>query len=420
MNIYLSGINGAGIGPLAELAQDAGITVFGSDQAPSLITNELVQRGISIEISDQNGEFLQSTYDEYGIDWFVYTSALSSNHPELLLAQRLGIRTSKRDDFINYLIQDKSLNLIAIAGTHGKTTTTCMLIWTLLQLQIPISYLVGTTLSFAPSGRFDPKSKYLIYECDEYDHNFLKFSPFLSAVTSMSYDHPDIYPSIDDYTSAFRQFIAQSDSTTTWQSLSPKFPNLPNITYIDSTNKNINLLGSHNRENATLVLTIISQLFPDLDQNTVINALNQFPGSTRRFEKLADNLYTDYAHHPEEIQATIQLAQETGQKLAVIYQPHQNSRQHQLLDQYQNAFTGADLVLWLPTFLTRDNPNLPILHPNDFIARLHDPTIARLADLNPNLIATIKSLIQDNYLVILMSAGPADEFLRQNLRQIIS
>src|SRR5664279_378582 len=216
MNVYFSGIGGVGIGPLAEIAFDAGYNVQGSDLNPSLTTSELGERGIAVNIG-QDGSFLQACHDKQPIDWFVYTSALPATHPELVLAQQLGIKTAKRDELLAQIIAEKNLKLIAVAGTHGKTTTTGMLVWTFKQLGIPVSYSVGSTMSFGPSGKFDPKSEYFVYECDEFDKNFLHFYPYLALITSIDYDHPDTYPTESSYLDAFRQFGEQSEQLIAWQ-----------------------------------------------------------------------------------------------------------------------------------------------------------------------------------------------------------
>src|SRR5690606_18428457 len=198
MNIYFSGIGGVAIGPLSEIAADAGYEVQGSDQNPSLVTERLTKRGIQLAIGAQDGSFLQKCHDDTPIDWFVYTAALPADHPELVLAKQLGIKTAKRDELIAHIIKEKNLKLIAISGTHGKTTTTGMIIWLANYFSLPISYSVGTTLSWGPSGRYTPGSEYFVYECDEFDRNFLHFNPFVSIVTSLEYDHPDTYPTEDD------------------------------------------------------------------------------------------------------------------------------------------------------------------------------------------------------------------------------
>ena len=178
MNIYFSGIGGVGVGPLAEVALDAGYTISGSDRAPSPVSRQIADKGVAIDYS-QDGSFLRRQHQANPIDWLVYTAALPSDHPELLAAQELGIKTSKRDELLAYIIADKNLKLIAVSGPHGKTTTTSMLIWLFKQLGVPASHLVGTTLSFDQSGKYQPGSEYFIYECDEFDRNFLHFSFFL-------------------------------------------------------------------------------------------------------------------------------------------------------------------------------------------------------------------------------------------------
>ena len=180
------------------------------------MTEALRRAGITVSF-DQSGEFLRSEHQREPFDWFVYTAALPADHPELVLARQLGIRTSKRDELLAQIIADKQLKLIAVTGTHGKTTTTGMLVWTLQQLGVPVSYLVGSTLSFGPSGRFDLASQFLVYECDEFDRNFLHFSPWLSLITSVDYDHPDTFPTPDDYRAAFRQFGEQSARVIAWR-----------------------------------------------------------------------------------------------------------------------------------------------------------------------------------------------------------
>src|SRR5690606_17383423 len=175
MNIFFSGIGGVAIGPLCEIALDAGYQVQGSDRHPSLITDRLERRGIPISVGEQDGTYLRERHQLHPIDWLIYTSALPGNHPELQLAKEVGIKTEKRDELIAHIIKEKRLELIAVAGTHGKTTTTGMFVWALKKLGIPVSYSVGTTLSWGPSGVYDSTSKYFVYECDEFDRNFLHF-----------------------------------------------------------------------------------------------------------------------------------------------------------------------------------------------------------------------------------------------------
>lgn len=412
MNIYFSGIGGVGIGPLAEIAHDAGYHVQGSDQHDSLMTRELEKRGVTITLT-QDGDFLEECHLRQPLDWFVYTAALPDTHPELVRARALGIRTAKRDELLAHIIADKQLKLIAVAGTHGKTTTTGMMVWAWQQFGVPISYSIGTTISFGSSGKFDPNSEYFIYECDEFDRNFLHFHPHLSLITSIDYDHPDTYPTEDSYLAAFGQFIGQSSHTIMWAHDSAEAMNLTGSQWRLANDEALplTLAGAHNRRNATLVAKALEYL--QLPGAT--SAIESFPGTNRRFEKLGDNLYSDYGHHPVEIAATLQMARELSDHVILVYQPHQNVRQHEIREQYVDGiFSGADEVYWLPTYLSREDPNLETLTPEQLTAQLYTTTF-HFEDLSDNLWRDIEKARQDGKLVLCMGAGSIDGWLRQQL-----
>lgn len=410
MNVYFSGIGGVGIGPLAEIAFDAGYGVQGSDQQPSLMTTQLAQRGIPVDIG-QDGSFLQSCHEKAPIDWFVYTSSLPADHPELTLAKQLGIKTAKRDELLAQIIKEKNLKLIAVAGTHGKTTTTGMFVWSLLQLGIPVSYSVGSTLSFGPSGKFDQQSEYFVYECDEFDKNFLHFDPYLSLITSVDYDHPDTYASEQQYLNAFRQFGQQSGQLIAWQSEHVElFGDHPDAWLLDEPLA-IKLPG-HNRRNATLVTKAIEKLGIEGD---VIAALERFPGTDRRFEKLADNLYSDYGHHPVEIASTLRMAHELSDRIVLVYQPHQNVRQYEVCDQYTTCFEQAEDIYWLPTYLSREDPNLPILPPETLTRNVTNRENVHISDLDDDLWDAIQTALSAGKMVLCMGAGSIDGWVRQRL-----
>ncbi len=416
MNIFFSGIGGVGVGPLAEIARDAGYNVMGSDLEVGLMTKKLQAEGINVHIGPQDGSFLQKAHEQQAIDWFVYTPALKDDHPEFLLAKKLGIKTAKRGELLAHIIQEKQLKLIAVSGTHGKTTTTGMLIWTLQQLGIPVSYSIGTTISFGPSGHYDPSSEYFVYECDEFDRNFLLFTPYISLISSVDYDHPDTYPTKDEYTSAFRQFIHQSKATVLWQK---------DAEYLETKETNawalqedevlgLALPGEHNRRNGTLVLKVLERLHLGENNDNRL-ALESFPGTDRRFEKLADNLYSDYGHHPVEIAATLQLAREVSQHVVLVYQPHQNVRQHELRGEYIDQFELADTIYWLPTYLSREDPDLPILDPQQLVQTINNKDDIHEATMNDELWQHIQDARRDGALVLCMGAGTIDGWVRKKL-----
>ena len=420
MNVYFSGIGGVGIGPLAEIARDAGHTITGSDLNESLVTEELRQQGVNVNIG-QDGSFLKTVHTATPLDWLVHTAALPENHPELVLAKQLGIRTGKRDEFLADFLEKHNLKLIAIAGTHGKTTTTGMAVWAFLQRGIPVSYSIGTTVSFGPSGKYDPKSEYFVYECDEYDRNFLHFNPYISLITSVDYDHPDTYPTEKSYFDAFNQFIGQSKVVICWK----KDVNADNLSkygvlhLIDETTRDvsfINLAGLHNRQNAYLVFSLfVDHLGAAGEEEEMVKILNAFPGTDRRFEKLAENIYSDYGHHPEEIAATLQMARELSNDVVLIYQPHQNWRQHSIRDQYTDQFEVARKVYWTPTYLTRENPDYPILVPEELTTNITNKDSIVYTDLNDELWNEIVAARDSGSLILLMGAGSIDSWVRGKL-----
>ena len=292
MHVYFSGIGGAGIGPLALLALDSGYQVSGSDITHSWFIDELIARGAQINIGLPDHTFLNEKLKAVNPPtWLVQTSALPKNHPELLLATKIGLRISKRAEFLLHILKKHNQKLIAVSGTHGKTTTTGMLIWLAKQLDIPISYLIGTNISWGPNAILAARSRWFIYEADEYDRNMLQFHPEIAVIPSLDYDHPDIYPTIEDYHQAFVQFAEQSQMTVS----SPQVENIQKTQAVypnDSLLDKITLPGIHSRKNAVLAITAFTQAGLSNDTDGLISAINNFPGTARRFEKLANNLYS--------------------------------------------------------------------------------------------------------------------------------
>lgn len=404
MNIYISGISGTGMGPLALMAKQAGFKVCGSDLVKGAIYDELVKAGIEVYIGEQDGKFLAEKL-KGGVDWFAYTSALPEDHAELVMAKEAGVRCTKRDDLTAFLVSELGLKMVAVAGTHGKTTTTAMIIWAALKLNLPVSYIVGTTLGFAPSGAYHGGDKYFVYEADEYDRNFLKYHPWLSVIPMVSYDHPDIYKTVEEYEAAFSQFESQSE-----------------MVIKEGVSGEFKLAGKVRRHDAELATAAIVKMMENqgIEYNIteIVGVLNSFPGVGRRFEKLVDGVYTDYAHHPEEIAATIEIAREEAKikglkGVVVVYQPHQNIRQHEVRNGYREAFLNVDKIFWLPTYLVREDPDLAVIIPEEFVEDLENRDKAEAAELNDDLAIKLHEYVKEGYLVILMTAGPADEWLRE-------
>ena len=420
MNVYFSAVGGVGIGPLAMLAKDAGYKVSGSDLKESDMFNSLVARGVDVVVG-QDGTHIANIHSELDpIDWFVYSSAITEDNLELIYARENGIKVSKRDEFLNFLIDEKNMKMVAVAGTHGKTTTSAMITWILRELNQQISYSIGSKISFGPSAQYQTGSKYFIYECDEFDRNFLNFNPFLSLIVSVDYDHPDTYPTVQSYKEAFGEFIGQSETTILWNDAAQYLQLKPSerIKLLDQANtslESIKLIGEHMRRNAYLAATAVWQLMPEQNLEILISIVNQFPTTSRRFEKLAENIYTDYAHHPVEIAATINMAKELNENVVVVYQPHQNIRQHEIIKEnaYKHCFEQAKKVYWLPTYLSREDENLKVISPTELLNATSPETNAEFSEMNEALWRKIQTHAKDGDLVVCMSAGDLDQWLRE-------
>ena len=429
MHIYFSGIGGAGIGPLAQIALEAGYTVSGSDKQDSQYIQYLRSHGVTNIHIGQSHQAIARTHAQHSIDWFVYTSALpleNPNAPELAFCKEQHIKTSKRDELLNTILHDKNLELIAIAGTHGKTTTTAMVTWLFKQLDQPLSYLLPAKVSYGDMGEYNPKSKYFVYEADEFDRNFLAYEPAISLITGVSWDHHEIFPTREDYQMAFRDFINQSNFTVIWQEdadylqldgrldsrLSVQDVSNPHITQIA-------LKGFYNRLDAWLAIQAVHKAC-GASIKTLLPLINAFPGLQRRMEPLMAGLFSDYAHTPEKIRGAmsvaLEMAAESNQNVVVVYEPLTNRRQHFQIDEYGDCLSGATQVYWLPSYLAREDPKQRIIPPAELIAHLADPAIAVPAEHDTNLKQTIQQHLDRGDMVVCMAGGGGnslDDWLRK-------
>lgn len=418
MHIFFSGIGGTAIGPLALIAKQAGYTVSGSDKQDSQYITYLRKKGILDIHIGQDRESIEHVHETEPIDWFVYSSAVAIENPdspELAYCREQNIRISKRDELLNKILSDKRLKLVAVAGTHGKTTTTAMMIWLLKQLNVPVSYSVGAKISFGDMGQYQKGSKYFVYECDEFDRNFLKFEPHLSLITGVSWDHHEIFPSRKDYQQAFRDFIGQSDSALLWrEDLEYLNFNPSNVVVFDSADSNveaIKLLGFYNRLDAWLAINAIQKITgAPIDQ--LVSIINQFPGLQRRMEEIIPNLYSDYAHTPEKIRGAmsvaLDLASRDNKKVVAVYEPLTNRRQHFMLNEYADCFKGAAKVYWLPSYLAREDPAQRVIPPEELISHLDDPKIAEPCTRDTHLRLKIEKHLSQGDIVVCMAGGGGD------------
>lgn len=426
MHIYFSGIGGAGIGPLALIAKQAGYDVSGSDQQNSQYIDYLKKHGITDIQIGQSDSAIDDLNKSKPIDWLVHSSSIKDDHPELVYARGREIKTSKRDELINKILTDKDLKLVAIAGTHGKTTTTAMVIWLLKQAGVPLSYSVGAKLSFGEMGQYQEGSEYFVYEADEFDRNFLAFKPAISLISGVSWDHHEIFPTREDYQQAFRDFIGQTAQTYIWsedaQYLGIDLAATPSLTVLDSDEsqiQEIKLPGKYNRLDGWLAIQV-AQSITGRSVNDLINSLNGFPGLSRRMEKIIDGLYSDYAHTPEKIRGAMsvatEMAKQNDQDVVVVYEPLTDRRQHYIADDYQDCFDGAKKVYWIPSYLAREDPSQKVIEPSELIKHLSDPSIAMPAERDHTLKQTIQHHLDSGDMVVGIAGGGGgslDDWLRQ-------
>lgn len=428
MHIYFSGIGGAGIGPLALIARQAGYDISGSDEKDSAYFAYLKSEGVNNIHIGQTHKKIAAIHARKPIDWFVYTSALPAGHPELIFCQQNGIKMSKRDQFINEILSQKDLEMVAVAGTHGKTTTTAMLVWLFKQIKEPVSYSVGAKIGFGDMGQYEQKSRFFVYEADEFDLNFLAFKPRLAIITGLAWDHHEIFLTQKDYLDAFRQFAGQSKEVILWQADAEKLDLLSNSLpglFIESENNTflnrIKLIGRYNRFDAWLAVRTVAHLTQE-SPGKLVKLINDFPGVSRRFERLAENLYTDYAHTPDKIRGVmsvaLETAQKTGQKIAIIYEPLTNRRMHHMRAQHREVFDGVDALYWVPSYLAREDPKQSVLTPSELIKDLNMPAqaVAMPMRLDNKLKDAILKHLAEGDLVIGLSGGGGgslDEWLRK-------
>ena len=358
--IHFIGIGGIGMSALARLFLHAGKVVTGSDATTTPITCGLEALGIDINF-EQTADNITD-----GIDFVVYTEAMPQNHPELVAARDQGIET------VNYFqalgMVANQYYLIAVAGTHGKSTTTAMLTDILEEASFDPTAVIGTLRSKTGSNFRPGKSKYFIAEACEYKEDFKYLKPDVLVITNIEHEHVDYYHDLAAVQQAFKRLVdsVPPDGAIITQASDENIvPVLEDskATVVDY-NKNIDLTlelslpGLHNRLNAAAASAAAA--FVGVEKPFIKTALENFVGTWRRFEYKGQinnaPIYEDYAHHPTEIKASIAGAREKypDKHLVVVFQPHTYSRSEELFDDFVAALSKADRVLMVPIYAARE------------------------------------------------------------------
>ena len=387
--IYFIGINGIGMSGLAKIMKCKGYDVKGADIAKNYVTEELLSMGITV-YDEHNEENVK------GVDFVVASTAIKETNPEYSYAKNNDIKILKRGELLAKLLNNETG--VAIAGTHGKTTTSSMLSAVMLSKDPTI--VVGGILPEIKSNAKPGKSEYFIAEADESDNSFLYMKPKYCVITNIDADHLDVHGTIENIKKSFIHFISRTEREaivcTDCENVRDVIKDLPNdnniVTYsikdetanISARNIRIenaktifevyinqklagefslNIPGDHNIQNSLPVIYMALKF--GLSKEEIQGALNKFKGSKRRYDVLFDQniengygnktkkvrIIDDYAHHPTEIKATLKAIKGIDKsRLVVIFQPHRYSRVHFLLDEFKDAFKDVDKVILLPIY----------------------------------------------------------------------
>jgi UDP-N-acetylmuramate--alanine ligase len=416
-HIHFIGIGGAGLSAIATVLLQQGYRVSGSDRQASAATARLERLGATVYIG-QRAENLRSRPETV-----IISSAIAADNPELLEARQLGLTVVKRAEWLGRMMA--GYDGIAIAGTHGKTTTTSLAAYTLERLGQSPTYITGGYVPQLEANAAAGQGRAFVIEADEYDHMFLGLRPQVAVVTYVEWDHPDIFPTPASLRQAFIEFVrlvpddglvigcgdapgvaevlAQAQAPVVTYGLQPdndwRAVNLrPNrrggfdfevvsAAAGDRPLASLSLAvpGRHNVGNALAALLIAHQQRLDLAQAAA--AISEFSGVERRFQLKGEakgiTIIDDYAHHPTEIRATLAAARARfgARPIWAVLQPHTFSRTLTLLAEFATAFSDADHVIVLDIYPSRETDDGRVSS-RDLVLQMSHPNAAYIGSLS--------------------------------------
>ena len=382
----MTGIGGIGMSSIAEVLLKHGFQVSGTDLALTSVTRRLAKLGAVIS-KNHTAENVSDA------EVVVYSSAVPSDNPELIEAQRLKIPVIRRAEMLAELMRMKFG--IAVAGTHGKTTTTTMAGSVLIEGGLDPTIIVGGISPLFGSNARIGSGDFLLVEADEFDRSFLKLTPTIAVITSLELEHLDCYNDMDDLTAAFTLFANMTPFYGTVilcidepgvQSLIP-FIDRPILTYglnpqADIRTKSVKyengvtkftvyqqgkelgqaeifVPGIHNVKNALAAIATALEL--DIPFDKIVTGLRAFSGVKRRFQKICEVndivVIDDYAHHHSEVKATLEAAKSAyDRRVIAVFQPHLYSRTRDFYREFGSAFHQADIMITAPIYAAREKP----------------------------------------------------------------
>ena len=441
-HVHLVGIGGTGLSAIARVLMEQGAVISGSDLVLSPVAKALARDGARV-FERHRAENVD------GADYLVVSSAVPSSNVELQAARAAAIPVLKRPEFLGQMMRGQVG--VAVAGTHGKTTITAMIASILLTADRDPTFVVGGVIAGVGTNAHAGSEPLFIVEADEYDRTFLSLTPTVAVVTSIEHDHPDCYPAFADYRMAFEAFVAlvpddgllvicsddpaaqelgtarrSAGAAVTFFGLGHRAewraeevrPNFAGGVDFLATHSGemlglvrLRLPGAHSASNAMAALAVAASLdvpFPDSRE-----ALTEFRGVGRRFEVHGEvsgvTVVDDYAHHPTEIQATLEAARSRfpGRPLWVVWQPHTYSRTKKLLQDFGQAFGVADHVIVLPIYPARETNALGLTS-GDVAAAIQLRDVRRVASLDEALVL-MGTEVRSGDVVLTLGAGDGNK-----------
>jgi len=454
---YFIGIGGSGLSAIARLLIEKGYQVSGSDLEFSSYAREIENFGAKVFVGHKAEQIT-------GADFVIRSSAIPDDNEEVKAAQIAGIPVYKRSEFLGKMTAERFC--VAVAGAHGKTTTTAMISWMLTALDQDPSYIIGGVSKNLAKNAHAGRGSTFVVEADEYDYMFLGLHPQIAAVTNIEYDHPDCFPTEKDFFAAFVDFVKQIPEdgillACTDDTKAAELLDLAKLNFkIDTRsyglenredgispdyairNLSLNQLGSynfeiyhdqgtlaeislqipgiHNVRNAAACLAVAHLL--DLPLENAARALGEFQGTERRFEILAEvsgiAVIDDYAHHPTEIRATLGAARNRypDRELWAVWQPHTYSRTETLFDEYLTAFSEADHVLVTEVYASRE-PVRDDFSALQVVESMQHPDASFLAS-NTQVADYLIANLKPGDVVLVLSAGNANQISAQVVEKL--
>lgn len=396
MNVHFLGIGGSGASAAAAIAQAQGYEITGCDLEPH---NEFTTQFKNIKLFKGHHPKHIKNIDILAVTPAIYS--LDPQNPELVAAKEKNIPIMTWQQFLGeYLTKDKFV--IAVAGTHGKTTTTAMIAQVLEDAKLDPTVLLGAIVPWWKTNYRVGQSKYFVIEADEFNDNFLHLTPDIAVVTNIEMDHPEYFKDFESYKKSFDKFIKQSQ----------KVIDKPNLELIDFQ---LTVPGIFNILNASLAYQV--GLILGIDPKTIKKSLSAYPGIGRRFEYIGKYkgaaVYSDFGHHPTEIKVTMQAAREKfpNQRIILIYEPHMFSRTKALFDDFVKVFKElpVDKTVITDIYPSREI-DTDLVTSQQLVEAAHSDSLVYHS--KDQLLPSLKHHIQNNDIVFFMGAGDIDKLAR--------